>query len=150
MIDDTRFCSFYLDDMVFGVHAIEVQEIIRYQQVTRVPLAKATVAGMINLRGQIVVVLDLRRRLGLPPLDTDTPPMNVVVRTDDGAFSLLVDRIGDVIDVDATQHERPPENVSAAARELIVGTYKLPDRLLMVLDTSRTVRTALDGAGDSL
>ena len=63
--------------------------------------------------------------------------MNMVVRTEDGAVSLLVDEIGDVLDVDAATYERPPENLDPAARELIRGVFKLKDRLLLVLDTEK-------------
>ena len=99
--------------------------------------------GLINLRGQIVTAIDMRRRLGLPPRSEAQPPMNIVVRTDDGAVSLLVDEIGDVLDVEAATYERPPENLDPAAREIIRGVYKLKDRLLLVLDTERTVDLAL-------
>ncbi|MGB7761229.1 MAG: chemotaxis protein CheW, partial [Bryobacteraceae bacterium] len=75
----------------------------------------------------------------LPPRAGGQTPMNMVVRTEDGAVSLLVDEIGDVLDVDAATYERPPENLDPAARDLIRGVYKLKDRLLLVLDAERTV-----------
>ena len=75
----------------------------------------------------------------MPPRADSQTPMNMVVRTEDGAVSLLVDEIGDVLDVDAATFERPPENLDPEARELIHGVYKLKDRLLLVLDTERTV-----------
>jgi purine-binding chemotaxis protein CheW len=73
--------------------------------------------------------------------------MNMVVRTEDGPVSLLVDEIGDVLEVTADSFEPPPENVDAAARELIQGVYKLKDRLLLILDTTKTVERAVEGAG---
>lgn len=72
--------------------------------------------------------------------------MNMVVRTDDGPVSLLVDEIGDVLDVDVATYERPPENLDPSARELIRGVYKLKDRLLLVLDAERTVDLGLTRA----
>ena len=90
----------------------KVQEVIRYQEMTRVPLAPPVVKGLINLRGQIVTAVDLRRRLGLRERAATDLPMNVVIRTSDGAVSLLVDEIGDVVEVDDTTFERPPETVS--------------------------------------
>jgi purine-binding chemotaxis protein CheW len=106
------------------------------------------IEGLINLRGQIVTAIDMRRRLGLPPRGGDLTPMNMVVRTEDGAVSLLVDEIGDVLDVDAATYERPPESLAPAAREIILGVYKLPDRLLLILDAERTVDLAVGvGAG---
>jgi purine-binding chemotaxis protein CheW len=128
--------------MYLGVEVCRVQEIIRYQAMTRVPLAPHAVLGLINLRGEIVTAIDLRRRLELPDRDADAMPMNVVIDADDGAVSLLVDRIGDVIEVSEDAFERQPEMLSGVARELISGTYKLPERLLLVLDIDKTVDVA--------
>ena len=94
---------------------LQVQEVIRYQAMTRVPLAPTVVSGLINLRGQIVTAIDLRRRLGLAgPADEGLHPMNVVVRTDDGAVSLLVDEIGDVVEVTDDAFEPPPETLAGS------------------------------------
>ncbi len=130
-----QFCTFYLDGLFLGVEVHTVQEVIRYQEMTRVPLAPAVVSGLINLRGQIVTALDLRRRLGLAGRAAGRRPMNVVVRGGDGPVSLLVDEIGDVVEVDEAAFERPPETLHGAARELIRGAYKLNGRLLLALDT---------------
>ena len=135
----TQFCTFYVDGLFFGVDVLRVQEVIRYQEMTRVPLASPVVSGLINLRGQIVTAIDLRRRLVLSDRAPDQLPMNVVVRTDDGAVSLLVDEIGDVLEVDPATYERPPETLTGVARELVRGVYKLKDRLLLIIDTEQTV-----------
>jgi len=116
-----------------------VQEVIRYQEMTRVPLVPQVIRGLINLRGQIVMALDLRRRFGMEERPDSQLPMNVVVRTDDGAVSFLVDEIGDVLEADDEDFERPPETLQGVARELVRGVYKLPERLMMVLDTERVV-----------
>jgi purine-binding chemotaxis protein CheW len=146
-----QFCTFRLADHEFGVDVLRVQEVIRYQQVTRVPLAPPVVEGLINLRGQIVTALDLRRRLELPERPAGTLPMNVVIRTDDGPVSFLVDDIGDVVDVDDTTFERPPETLQGVPRQLIQGVYKLTDRLLLILDTDRAAaRGALEAASAEL
>ncbi len=134
-----QLCSFQLYGMSFGVSAVEVQEIMRAQPVTRVPLADAAVSGLMNLRGQIVTQIDLRARLGLPSRDATDKPINVVVRTNDGVFSLLVDSIGDVIEPDSESFEAIPEHVPPDFRDLIEGAYKLPDRLLFVLVLDRIV-----------
>ncbi|MGE0679660.1 MAG: chemotaxis protein CheW [Candidatus Binatia bacterium] len=143
MSDDRKFCTFTLDGMLFGVEVLKVQEVIRFQEMTRVPLAPSVVRGLINLRGQIVTAIDLRRRLELSERLPDQPPMNVVIRTDDEAVSLLVDEIGDVREVDEDAFERPPETLKGIARELIRGAYKLKDRLLLVLDTEKAVQLAM-------
>ncbi len=134
--------TFFVGDLFFGVDVLHVQEVLRFQPMTRVPQAPNIVEGLINLRGQIVIAIDMRRRLGLPPRDGDEAPMNMVVRTDDGAVSLLVDEIGDVLDMDAATYERPPENLAPTARQLIRGVYKLQDGLLLVLNVERTVDMA--------
>ncbi len=134
-----QFSTFYVADLFFGVDVLRVQEVLRFQPMTRVPQAPEVIEGLINLRGQIVSAIDMRRRLGLPVRTGDHPPMNMVVRTEDGAVSLLVDEIGDVLDVDSSAYERPPENLDQAARDVILGVYKLKDRLMLVLDAERTV-----------
>ena len=146
MAETRQFATFFLDELFFGVEVLKVQEVIRYQEMTRVPLAPAVVSGLINLRGQIVTAIDLRRRLRLRERPAGELPMNVVVRTDDGALSLLVDEIGDVLEIADDQMERPPETVDARARELLHGVTKLDGRLLLILDTERTVQAQDDGA----
>lgn len=139
----SQFSTFFLADLFLGVDVLRVQEVLRYQHMTRVPQAPGEVEGLINLRGQIVTAIDMRRRLQLPERAGGQMPMNMVVRTEEGAVSLLVDEIGDVLDVDAATYERPPENLAPAARELVRGVYKLKDRLLLVLDAERTVDLAV-------
>lgn len=134
-----QFCTFFVDGQFFGVPVQQVQEVIRYQEMTRVPLVPRVIRGLINLRGQIVVAVDLRRRLSAPDRREDQLPMNVVVRTADGAVSLLVDEIGDVLEVQEETFERPPETLQSASRELVLGVHKLPHQLLLVLDTDKAV-----------
>lgn len=139
MAERRQYCTFFLGDDFFGVDVRKVQEVLRYQPQTRVPLAAQLISGLINLRGQIVTAMDLRCRLELGERAADTLPMNVVVRTEDGVVSLLVDQIGDVVEVREEDFEPPPDTVTGVARELLVGTYKLPDQLLLILDTEKTV-----------
>ena len=142
MGDERHLCTFRLAGHAFGIDVLRVQEVIRSQPMTRVPLAPPVVRGLINLRGQIVTALDLRRRLDLPDRPPEQSPVNVVVTTADGAISLLVDEIGDVLAVSDREYEGPPERLRRPARTLIRGAYKLPDRLLLELDLDRL----LDGA----
>jgi purine-binding chemotaxis protein CheW len=130
---ERQFCTFVLDGYHFGIDVLRVQEIIQYQEMTRVPLAPPVVRGLINLRGQIVTAIDLRRRLGLSDSPAGQRPVNVVVSTDDGAVSLLVDEIGDVMTVSEAEFERPPETLRGKTRETIRGAYKLERRLLLEL-----------------
>ena len=134
-----QFTTFELDGHLFGVEVEMVQEVLRYQPMTRVPLAPSSIGGLINLRGQIITAVDLRSMLGMRERPQGQLPMNVVVRTEDGAVSLLVDRIGEVIETDARHFEAPPDTVAPQARHLVRGAYKLDGALLLALDVLRTV-----------
>ncbi len=139
MNDDRQFCTFLVDGMYFGVDVLKVQEVIRYQDMTRVPLAAPVIRGLINLRGQIVTAIDLRRRLGMKDRAEGDLPMNVVVRTAEGAMSLLVDEIGDVVTVEPDTFELAPETLTGVSRDLLAGVYKLKDRLLLIMDTEKAL-----------
>jgi len=142
MAHTSQFCTFYLDKLLFGVELKGVQEVIRSLDMTKVPLAPDVVSGLINLRGQIVTAVDLRRRLELGPAPAGMRAMNVVVRSDDGAVSLLVDEIGDVVEVEESSFEPPPETLHAAVRVMIVGVHKLQGRLMHVLDIEKACQMA--------
>ncbi len=137
MAQSEQLCTFFLDGHFFGVPVQQVQEVIRYQEMTRVPLMPQVVRGLINLRGQIVAAIDLRRRLGMGERAADQLPMNVVVRTADGALSLLVDEIGDVIEVEETSFEDLPETLQGSVRTVIRGVHKLHGRIVHVLDIEK-------------
>lgn len=139
MKEERQFCTFFVEGLYLGVEVSKVQEVIRFQEMTAVPLAPAIIAGLINLRGQIVTAIDLRTRLELQPRSADQLPMNVVIRTEDGAVSLLVDEIGDVVEVEDQLFETVPDTVTGPGRELINGVYKLKDRLLLLLNTEKAV-----------
>lgn len=139
MADERHFCTFFLENYFFGVDVQQVQEVFRYQEQTRVPLAPKVVSGLINLRGQIVTAIDLRRRLGLSERAAGQQPMNVVVRTADGPVCLLVDEIGDVVEVTGEAFDPVLETLVGIAHGLIGGVYKLIDSLLLVLDIEKTV-----------
>jgi purine-binding chemotaxis protein CheW len=134
-----QFCTFFLDGLRFGVDVRKVQEVVPYQEMTRVPLAPATVRGLLNLRGQIITGIDLRRRLELPERSPERLPMNVVLRGEETPVSFLVDEIGEVIEVDTETGEAPPDTLRGRVRELIHMVYSLPDELLLVLDTAKTL-----------
>jgi chemotaxis protein histidine kinase CheA len=133
----SQFCTFYLDRLLFGVELKGVQEVIPSLDMTRVPLAPGVVSGLINLRGQIVTAVDLRRRLKLRPSPIGTLTTNVVVSSADGAVSLLVDEIGDVVEVEEATFEPPPETLRGPVRNVILGIHKLDDRLMHVLDIEK-------------
>jgi len=142
MAQTQQFCTFYLDKLMFGVQLEKVQEVIRYLEITQIPLAPRVVSGLMNLRGQIVTGIDLRRRLDLADRPDGAPPMNVVIRTADGAVSMLVDEIGDVVEVTEESFERPPETLQGKVREVILGVHKLDKHLMHVLNTEKACETA--------
>jgi len=146
MTQTNQFCTFYLDKLMFGVELKKVQEVIRYLEITPIPLAPRIISGLMNLRGQIVTGLDLRRRLDLSDRPKDIQPINVVIRSVDGAVSLLVDEIGDVVEVTDESFERPPERLPGTVREVILGVHKLENHLMHVLDTDKACETSARSA----
>jgi len=134
-----QLSTFVVNGHLLGVEVEVVQEVTRYQPMTRVPLAPSALGGLINLRGQVITAVDVRRRLGFPDRGADELPMNVIVRSNDGMVSLLVDRIGDVVDVSEEAFEEPPDMLLGIARELIRGAYKLDGALLLLLDVRAVV-----------
>lgn len=133
-----QLCTFIVGDLRLGVDVGDVREVLRRQPTTPVPLAHDEVAGLINLRGEIVTALDLRRRFGLEPADAERH-MNVVLVTEEEPVSLVVDSIGEVVTVSEDDFERPPDTASAATSALILGAYKLDGQLLLLLDTARAL-----------
>lgn len=133
------YCTFYLAGNYLGVEVSRVQEIIRYQQMRRVPLAHPVVQGLINLRGQIVTAINLSRRMEIEEQVKNHEPVNVVCRQGDESTSLLVDEIGDVIEVQDELYEECPDTIQGSWKEFIKGAYKLSDKLLLVLDTEKVI-----------
>jgi purine-binding chemotaxis protein CheW len=136
-----QYATFEVDDQLFGVPVAIVQEVLSFNEYTPVPLAPKAVGGLFNLRGQVIAAVDLRVQLGLPPRDLDGPAMNVIVRTEDESVSLLVDRIGEVVDLHEDAFEPPPDTLHGPLRELINGAFKLDGRLMLALDTARATDT---------
>lgn len=138
MANSTQLCTFHVHDLLFALEVIRIQEVIRFEQITQVPLASSVVRGLINLRGQIVTAVDLRSRLGLPRFENEEAPMNVVIRSEEGLVSIIVDDIGDVLEVDELAFEPPPATLPPHLKAVVDAVCKLPDRLLLVLDPERS------------
>ena len=149
----SQLSTFHVGKYLFGVDVSLVQEVVRLQQMTPVPLAAAEIAGLINLRGEVLTAIDLRARLGLPPRDADVPmgrePVNVVVRVDDEPVSLLVDEIGGVLEVSQVPFEQTPSTVDERVRDLLLGAYTLPDRLLLSLNARRVLDVHIHAGSES-
>lgn len=137
-----QFSTFRVNDLWLGIEVTTVQEVIRYQEMTIIPLAPRVIEGLINLRGQIIIAIDTRRSLGLPPNPPGTRLMNVVIQSGDATVSLLVDDVGDVIDAPLEAYSAVPDNMPPQQRELISGVYDLREGLMLVLDTTRLLQNA--------
>jgi purine-binding chemotaxis protein CheW len=141
--DDRLYCSFYLEPHLFGLEIAAVQEVLRAQSVTRIPLAARAVQGVINLRGRIVPALDLRSCLGMEPASDRLEPMNIIVRGPGSLdVSLLVDRIGDVVEAPEGTIARCPETLRGVARDLIQHVVTVRSEILLVLDITKVLRAA--------
>ncbi|MGQ7295879.1 chemotaxis protein CheW [Quadrisphaera sp. KR29] len=131
--------TFELAGALYGLEVEQVQEVLRAQKVTRVPLHSEAIAGLINLRGEVVTAIDLRARLSLPARPEGQEAVNIVVRLHGESISLLVDSIADVVELDDRSFEPVPDTLDGEVRDLIRGAYKTEGRLLLALDVQRAV-----------
>lgn len=131
-----RFCTFWVGSLYLGIEVEKIQEVLRVEQLTPVPLAPPEVCGLINLRGQIVTAIDLRQEFQAGsehrPLNRS---MHLILSEETGAISFVVDKVGDVVEVSADTFEDPPETLKGESRRLIRGAYKLAHSLMLVLNT---------------
>jgi purine-binding chemotaxis protein CheW len=137
----TQFCTFYLGEKIYGLEILSIQEIIRIPDITPVPHSPAFVAGLANLRGQIVVAVDLRKLFGLPPPPRFQEPINIILSSNEEAISLLADKAGEVIDFGNETMVPPPVLPRGPASELIKGVFKLKDALMNVIDVQAIFKT---------
>lgn len=132
------YLTIMIGDQIFGIPILQVQDVLGEQKVTRVPLAPPAVAGSLNLRGRIVTAIDVRTCLGMPPYDRGSArEMSVVVENQGELYSLLIDRVGDVMSLEAKDYESNPSTLDPLWRNVCQGIYRLKDRLLVVLDIPR-------------
>ncbi len=121
----------------FGIPVLQVQDVLREQRVTRIPLASKEVAGSLNLRGRIVTAIDVRKRLGLPEKDDGLPSMSVVVEHKNELFSLIIDSVGDVVSFKDKYYESNPGTLDPLWRNISTGIYQMENELLVIMDVSR-------------
>jgi purine-binding chemotaxis protein CheW len=124
----------------FGLPILRVQDVFVPERLTRVPLAPADVAGLINLRGRIVTLIDLRRRLGLDAAPAgDEPLMAIGIECRGESYGLLVDSVGEVLKLDDSRREANPVNLDPRLAELSVGIHRLEEQLLVLIDVDRVL-----------
>jgi purine-binding chemotaxis protein CheW len=131
------YVTVFIGDQLLGLPVLRVQDVLGPQRITRVPLAPPEVLGSLNLRGRIVTAVDVRRRLGLAPRTDGKPSMSVVVEHHGDLYSLQVDQVGEVMTLEAADHETNPSTMEPLWREVSHGIFRLKDRLLVVLDVDR-------------
>ncbi len=131
MNDLKQYCTLKVGDLLLGIEVGEIQEILRDTSIMPVPLSRNAIRGLINLRGQIVTAIDLRRRVGLEDADEQAPFATMVLGTAGEPLALVVDTVGDVVHVTAGAFESPPDTLKGEARRMIEGAYKLDRELLL-------------------
>jgi len=133
-----EYLTMMIGDQIFGIPILQVQDVLGTQNVTPVPLAPRAVAGSLNLRGRIVTAIDMRTCLGMPPREKDgRQEMSVVVETQGELYSLMIDRVGDVLNLPIADFEKNPSTLDPQWRDVCQGIYRLKDTLLVVLDVPR-------------
>jgi len=139
------FVTFFIGDQMFGIPVLRVQDILTPNQIAPIPLAPKEVVGSINLRGRIVTVIDVRTRLSLPPREeSNTGNMGVTVEQDHDLYTLLVDKIGDVIGLSKESYEKNPATLDPKWREFSNGVYRLEESLMVVLDIDNLLDLAAE------
>jgi purine-binding chemotaxis protein CheW len=130
-----QFCTFFVGELFLGIEVTRIQEVLRDWMITPVPTANPAIRGLINLRGQIITAVDLRTRFQIPDRDRgDPPPTILVLDGSEELQSLVVDRSGDVLEIEDECFEEPPDTLKSESRRLIQGAFKLEHSLLLVLD----------------
>lgn len=143
----SQLLTFNLAGQLFGVPVLQVNDVLGPQNLTRMPLAPAAVAGVMNLRGRIVTAIDVRRCLGQSQRDEDEENMSVVVDHDGELFSLMIDSVGDVLHLSAESYEDIPATLDPAWRSVSSGIHKLKDKILVILDVNRLLKMASGKSG---
>jgi purine-binding chemotaxis protein CheW len=133
-----QFCTFFVGDLFLGIEVERVQEVLRDSDITPVPTAPPSVRGLINLRGQIVTAIDLGTLFGKTDHEGEASTV-LVLDAGSALLSFVVDRAGDVVEVDDESFEAPPDTLKGEARRLIRGAYKLENELLLVLDVEHAL-----------
>ncbi|MCJ7754881.1 MAG: chemotaxis protein CheW [Thermoanaerobaculales bacterium] len=140
-----QLCTFHVGDLLLGIEVVQIQEVLRKTPVTPVPKTPPAISGLINLRGQIVTAVDLRRMFRVKVDSATDAPTMLILDSGSELRSLVVDTVGEVVTVTEGDFEEPPDTLRGESRKLIRGAYKLKDRLLLVLDVKHTMKAATEG-----
>ena len=138
-----QYSTFYVAKRLYGIDVTRVQEVVRPMATTKIPLAESFVHGLINLRGQVVTALSLHDLFSLKE-PAPEQLMNVICKADGALISLLVDEIGDVLELDSNEFEQTPHTIPEGVRRFMTRVYKVGDNLLSILDVDKIFQ-ALNG-----
>lgn len=139
--NNVELATFYVGDALCGLDILQIQEINKLNMVTKVPQAPDYVQGILNLRGQIVTIIDLGKKLGLAETDTSLDPRNVIVNSAGSYVGLMVRKISDVVEADLSKKELPPANMQGIQGEFFTGVYKMDNVLIGILDIEKVLDT---------
>ena len=140
----SEFVTAVIGGQLFGLPISRVQDVFMPERVTRVPLSSAEIAGVLNLRGRIVTVIDMRARLGLARADDGKPPMAVGVDLRGESYGLLIDQIGEVLRLPEESREENPVNLDPRMAKFAGGVHRLDGQLMVILDVDRVLELAAD------
>jgi purine-binding chemotaxis protein CheW len=140
----TDYVTFTTAGQIFGLPIERVQEVFRPTRITRVPLAGAQIAGVLNLRGRIVTAIDMRRRLELDARDEGASMMAIGIESDKESFGLLVDALGEVLKIPDDEREPNPVNLDRKLARVSAGVFRLDGQLMVVLDVDRVLDLATE------
>ena len=139
--ENTEYLVVYIAGQMFGIPVLQIQDVLGEQKVTPVPLAPPEVSGALNLRGRIVTAINVRKRLGLEQeCDKDNKSMSVVVENGDELYSLIIDKVGDVLVLGSDTFETTPNTLDGAWRDVAMGIHRLEDQLMVVMDVARLLQ----------
>jgi purine-binding chemotaxis protein CheW len=142
----SEYVTAVIGGQLFGLPILRVQDVFTPERLTRVPLAPAEIAGVLNLRGRIVTLIDMRRRLGLGQREDDSQSMAVGVESRGESYGLLIDSVGEVLKLDETAREPNPSNLDPRLASVSTGIYRLDGQLLMVIDVDRVLDIGMKAA----
>ncbi len=137
--DTVELATFFVGDALCGMDILKVQEINKLIDMTEVPQAPEYVLGILNLRGEIVTVIDLGKKLGLKSTDLNDKTRNVIVNSNEEHIGLMVEQIGDVIQAEWKKVEKPPANLCGVQGKFFTGVYKTDNKLIGILDVEKVL-----------
>lgn len=135
-----ELATFYIGDALCGMDILNIQEINKHMDITNVPQAPQYVKGILNLRGQIVTVIDLGSKLGLTSTRINGKTRNIIVASKDEHIGLLVEKLGDVVETSLDQVEPAPANIGGVQGKFFKGVFKTENSLIGILDVEEVLK----------